>query len=70
MTRIEVGFDNTRYHQQDEMIQWCRKHIGPGGWEHTIDHVEGIWCVYSMFGNTWFKFDEDKHAVLFKLRWA
>jgi hypothetical protein len=70
MARTEVGFDKRQYHQQDEMIKWCRENIGPGGWEHTIDDVEGVWCVYSMFGNTWFKFREDKHAMLFKLKWA
>lgn len=69
-TKIDFGKD--RFHQQNEMIDWCRTYIGSGKWYEgeVINWQEiGDWSVDSMFGNTHFLFRCDADATFFKLRW-
>lgn len=71
----EITFDKDKYHLHPEMENWCHKNIGPGGWTWGSPTTwEGmgnkIWIMHSMFGNTTFSFKEEKHLMLFLLRWA
>lgn len=68
----EIRFDKTRYHQYMDMIEWCTMQFGPG-WGSQIfsdDKPNRPWGYTIMFGNTYWMFRDDKHAVLFSLRWA
>lgn len=70
-----ITLNNTRYHQQNEMISWCEQHIGKGGWTYYRPKIwEGldgwIWTVWSQFDNTTFNFKHSEHLVLFTLRWS
>lgn len=72
---ITVEFDKRRYHEQREMIEWCREYFGahkydwmysePLSWEGL-----GTWGVSTMFGNTFFYFKNKNDAMWFKLRWC
>lgn len=66
-----IEFDKERYHQQGEMIEWCKKNIGPGSWSYHRDVGDGdMWGILSMFGRTSFMFRYDEDAVAFRLVWA
>lgn len=69
VTKVTLGKD--RYHQQQEIIRWCRETLGPGGWNRSlvINDSGDVWRVDSMFGHTHFWFREEKHYMLFCLRW-
>lgn len=62
-----VMFNNTKFHLQGEMLQWCHDNIGEGGWSIFEDT---LWRVNSMFGNSEFMFREEKDCMWFKLRWG
>lgn len=69
-----ITFNNTYYHLNGEMEQWCRKYAGEGKWVggklKTWEGMEpNVWAVESMFGHTTFMFKEDKHYHWFVLRW-
>lgn len=70
-----ITFNNTRYHLNGAMEEWCRKHIGAGKWiGNRLTTWEGmepnVWAIESMFGNTTFMFKEDKDYMWFLLRWS
>jgi hypothetical protein len=70
-----ITFNNTHYHLNSEMEQWCRTYLGEGRWVGgKLNTWEGmdpnIWAIESMFGNTTFMFKEDKHYHWFILRWG
>jgi hypothetical protein len=70
-----ISFNNTRYHLNDKMQQWCNDSIGHGGWTYnTPETWEGmndkVWIIHSMFGRTTFAFKEEKHLTLFLLKWS
>jgi len=69
-----ITFNNTRYHLNGAMEQWCRDNIGEGKWiGGRLQTWEGMepntWAIESMFGNTTFSFKEQKHYNWFILRW-
>jgi len=63
----QITFDNTRFHLNRDMEDWCNKHIGKGGWLREDDDM---WNINSIFGNTTFKFKNEKDYTWFVLRWA
>jgi len=68
-------FGKSRYHQQIEMVAWCRVNCGYGKWlTQTPNSWLGLedlnWTVDSIFGNTTFSFKNPKHYTMFLLRWA
>lgn len=68
-----VEFSNDYYHKQTEMIEWCKKNVGHGGWFlNKLEEGEPPykWSVISMFGRSKFTFENDKDATLFSLRWV
>lgn len=75
-TSIQFGKD--KYHLQATMVKWCNDNIGRNSsiamdwaWGKPKEWEEGsIWKIESAFGNTWFHFRDEKHAVLFALRWV
>jgi len=74
MTVYQVTFNNTRYHLNNEMEQWCRDKVGPGKWiGGRLKTREGmdpnLWVMESMFGNTTFAFKDQRHYNWFILRW-
>lgn len=62
----EVHFGKDRYHQLEEMQSWCKSNIGPGGYL-TRDHC--VWSIETMFGNSFFRFKNEKDRNWFALRW-
>ncbi len=70
-----VTFNNTHYHLNGEMEEWCRTYAGEGGWHYDTPKLwtgmgDKVWSIHSMFGNTTFAFKEDKHYHWFLLRWS
>ena len=61
-----IDLDKTRYHEREDMIQWCRDNIGRGGY---IPHDYNVWEIDTIFGNSTFRFRNQQDAVLFALRW-
>lgn len=73
--KMEITFGKDRYHEHQDMEQWCHENIGPGGWSYSSPKTwEGmgdkIWLMHSMFGHTTFAFKEQKHFNWFVLRWS
>ena len=70
---MHITFNNSRYHEQNEMSQWCVEHFGEGKWigEHYPKDWTELpnWTIHSMFGNTTFAFKNKKHYNWFILRW-
>ena len=70
MELIRFSFGKDRYHQQLDMIEWCEKNIGTGGYySFTRNPETAKWAIESMFGNTHFFFSDPKAALLFSLTW-
>jgi hypothetical protein len=70
----QITFNNTHYHLNGEMEEWCRTYAGTGKWIGSrLKTWEGmgdnVWAIESMFGNTTFMFKEDRHYHWFLLRW-
>jgi len=70
-----ITFNNTRFHLNSAMQEWCRENIGPGTWVggrlKTWDDMEpNTWVIESVFGNTTFTFKDPEHLTLFLLVWA
>lgn len=70
-----ITFNNTRYHLNGVMEEWCREQLGQGKWiGNRLVTWEGmepnVWTIESMFGNTTFSFKEDKDFTWFLLRWS
>lgn len=64
---INIEFDKSRYHLLEEMQVWCRENIGAGGYIYR-DHFK--WTIETAFGNSTFKFKNEKDATLFALKWS
>jgi len=70
MDLIRFSFGKDRYHQHLEMIKWCEKNLGDGGYYAFTQRPKTTkWAIESMFGNTHFFFKDPKDAVLFGLTW-
>lgn len=52
------------------MEEWCRDNVGQGGWVGRYEREDDRWSIDSMFGNTTFKFKNEKDYVWFLLRWS
>lgn len=66
MRPFEITFGKSRYHLINEMIEWCTKEFGPGGY---LPPADGAWIVNGAFGNNTFAFANKKHYTWFVLRW-
>jgi hypothetical protein len=69
-----ITFNNTRFHLNGAMEEWCRDNIGSGGWTQMREVTDwtalGKWRMHSMFGNTTFIFKDTKDYTMFLLRWS
>jgi hypothetical protein len=75
MELMHITFNNTHYHLNGEMEQWCRTYVGEGRWVGgKLETWEGmgnyVWAIESMFGHTTFMFKESKYYHWFLLRWG
>jgi hypothetical protein len=69
-----IHFGKDQYHLQGKMQNWCTSQFGPGNWisEREVKDWTGMqvnWTIHSMFGNTYFSFQNEKDAILFALKW-
>lgn len=62
-----IDFGKDRYHEREDMIAWCRDNIGRGGY---IPHEYNSWEIDTIFGNSTFRFKNEKDAIMFTLRWS
>lgn len=62
----EVQFGKDRYHQINDMADWCYEHFGSGG---QLARPDDKWALDMAFGNSFFKFKNEKDAIMFILRW-
>ena len=70
MALAQVIFEKEKYHQQQEMVEWCKKNIGPGGWrEPNLERWGDLWGIESFFGKSTFYFIKASDATFFKLVW-
>ena len=69
VTKVTLGKE--RYHQQEEIVRWCKQNLGPGGWNRSLvlNATGDLWRVDSMFGSTMFWFKDERHYLLFCLKW-
>lgn len=70
-----ITFDNTHYHLNGVMEEWCREKFGHGKWIGgkltTWEGMEpNVWTIESMFGRTTFTFKDPKHLTWFLMRWS
>jgi len=65
----EVWFGKDKYHLHQEMYQWCRDHLGAGGFGIPFRNSDDRWGLDINFGNACFYFKHDADAVLFALKW-
>lgn len=61
-------FNNTYYHLNRDMEQWCKENIGQGSWGGQ--YAGDTWSIASVFGNTTFKFINEEDYNRFKLTWT
>ena len=66
-----ITFGKDRYHQQEEMIAWCREHIGIGSWWNGLPAMPCgmVWSIQCVFGQTTFWFKNERDGSLFALKW-
>jgi len=64
-----IRFGKEYYHKHREMINWCEKHCGEGGWGVSVKRDEWDWSVDSMFGITTFFFRNESSLLMFTLKW-
>jgi hypothetical protein len=69
-----ITFEKDRYHEQNDMIEWCRLQFGPGLWSsrpYPDDWTSTAnWTIHSMFGRTTFAFRTREAYNWFVLRWS
>lgn len=63
----EFVVDRDQRHLVDEMQDWCKDSIGPGGWI-IRDHC--VWSLERAFGITLFNFKHQRDRDWFALRWS
>lgn len=73
-SEFHITFGKDRYHLISDMISWCDKHIGKGGWIYSIpDTQEELgnknWGMRSIFGTTTVAFKDSKDLTAFVLKW-
>ena len=70
MTEIVIDRQKSRHYK--DMIEWCTEQFGPGWNKDSLDYqIPNLpWGEDELFGCTFWTFRDDKHAVLFSLRWA
>ena len=66
-TMTEFQFGKDRYHEINDMVKWCRALIGPGSW---LGYPNDVWSIEQAFGNSVFRFKNEKDAIMFSLRWV
>jgi len=70
---VEVRVSKRQYHEQQDMIEWCRGNFGMGGWKLMrgmyTDSNEWKWDVESAFGTTFFNFVNEADAEAFRGYW-
>jgi len=74
----EIKFNKHRYHEHQDMLQWCQDNFGPGCWggfdvadRYGVARTGEERWSYDMpgFGNFAFQFLNEQDAMLFSLRW-
>ena len=68
----EIKLGREHYHHSREMIDWCEKYIGHGGWNSRyIDKlpVGYKWDVDQTFGYTTFRFEDARDYSKFVVKW-
>ena len=70
-------FQSCSIHQHEEMIEWCRQHIGIGTWWAGFPALpDGMaWCISlnindRIAGRTTFWFKNEQDFIFFVLRWS
>jgi hypothetical protein len=68
---IKITLNKDRYHEQEAIVKWCQKHLGPGGWNTSLvlNNRGEQWRVDSIFGSTHFWFKQERDYLLFALKW-
>ena len=61
---IKIGKD--RYHELSDMSRWCSRQFGPGGY---LKHQANVWYMETAFGNSVFRFKQERDATAFALKW-
>ena len=70
----QITFNNTRYHLNGKMQQWCENQLGPVA--YSVDNIrddgdrKNLWTYKSIFGNTTYFFKNEKDYTMFLLRWS
>ena len=66
-----IKLDRRYFRYRDELIHWCSKNIGMGGWKESDPKLfpempEWRWTVSAMFGCVRFSFREENSLLRFK----
>ena len=63
-----VTFNNTYYHFNEQMKEWCRVNVGTGNYTGLSEDSD-LWSTESMFGTTRYHFKNDEDADKFRKVW-
>lgn len=71
----EFIWEKKQYHLQNEMIDWCKKNIGCGGWYAHIGSQDQLkdsdqWGCWWMLGAGRFVFRTEDQLKLFADNWS
>jgi len=64
-----VHFEKDRYHQIEDIVGWCLRQFGEGGYIYSANNTER-WALVIAFGKSSWLFKNTEDATLFALKWA
>jgi len=65
---FQIHFEKDRYHQIEDMVVWCVKQLGEGGFYTSNKNKR--WALITAFGKSSWLFKNQDDATMFALRWA
>jgi hypothetical protein len=65
----EIMLDRSYYSRTDEIMNWCQRNLGQGGWQKSAAPMEWTWDIVQTFGYTTIRFRRDDDWALFMLTW-
>lgn len=71
----EFFWEKNQYHLQDDMIDWCKKNIGCGGWYSHICNIDQLkqsdqWGCWWLLGSGRFVFRTEDQLKSFIEVWS
>jgi hypothetical protein len=65
----QIHFERDRYHQIEDMVGWCLRQFGEGGYIYSSNNTER-WALVIAFGKSSWLFKNTEDATMFALKWT